>query len=84
MFKLKARLKVRLKTTEKVYFRSQILERPSIAEYWDIFDVPVLPKNVIFTFCRKCWCYPEAHSTGMQKWLSIYNVEHNVDYHYVF
>ena len=33
---------------EKVYFRSQILERPSISEYWNIFGVPVLPENVIF------------------------------------
>ena len=29
---------------EKVYFRSQILERPSIGEYWNIFGVPVLPE----------------------------------------
>ena len=35
---------------EKVNFRSQILERPSIGEYWNIFGVPVLPENVIFTF----------------------------------
>ena len=32
---------------EKVYFRSQILERPSIGEYWNISGVPVLPENVI-------------------------------------
>ena len=42
---------------EKVYFRSQILERPSIGKYWNIFGVPVLPENVIFTFFRTCWCY---------------------------
>ena len=56
---------------EKVYFGSQILERPSIGEYWNISSVPVLPKNVIFTFFRTCWCYLEAHNTGMQKWSSI-------------
>ena len=33
---------------EKIYFRSQILERPSIGEYWNIFGVPVLPENVIY------------------------------------
>ena len=27
---------------------SQILERPSIGEYWNISGVPVLPENVIF------------------------------------
>ena len=32
---------------EKVYFRSQILECPSIGEYWNIFGIPVLPENVI-------------------------------------
>ena len=53
--------------TEKVYFRSQILERPSIGEYWNISGVPVLPENVIFTFFRKCWCYSEAYNTGTQK-----------------
>ena len=31
-------------TLEKVYLRSQILERPSIGEYWNIYGVPVLPK----------------------------------------
>ena len=31
---------------EKVYFRSQILERPSIGEYWNISGVPVLPENL--------------------------------------
>ena len=56
---------------EKVYFRSPILERPSIGEYWSIFGVPVLPENVIFTFCRTCWCYSEAYNTGTQKWSSI-------------
>ena len=29
---------------EKVYFRSQILEHPSIGEYWNIFGVLVLYK----------------------------------------
>ena len=32
---------------KKVYFRSQILECPSIGQYWNIFGVPVLPENVI-------------------------------------
>ena len=57
--------------TEKVYFRSQILERPSIGEYWNISGVPVLPENAIFTFFRMCWCYSEAYNTGKQKWSSI-------------
>ena len=35
---------------------SQILDPPSIGEYWNIFGVPVLPENVIFeTFFRMCW-----------------------------
>ena len=37
-----------------LYFRSQILERHSIGEYWNISGVPELPKNVIFTFFRTC------------------------------
>ena len=56
---------------EKVYLRSQILERPSIDEYWNISGVPVLPENVIFTFFRTCRCYSEAFNTGTQKWSSI-------------
>ena len=41
---------------ENVYFRLQILEHPSIGEYWKISSVPVglLPENVIFTFFRAC------------------------------
>ena len=35
---------------EKVYFRSQILERPSTGQYWNIFGVPVLPENAILCF----------------------------------
>ena len=57
--------------TEKVYFRSQILERPSIGEYWNISCVSVLPENVIFTSFRTCWCHSEAYNTGTQKWSSI-------------
>ena len=57
--------------TEKVYFRSQILERPSIGESWNIFNVPVLPESVIFMFFRTCWCYSEAYNSGTQKWSSI-------------
>ena len=56
---------------EKVYSRSQILERPSIGEYWNIYGVPVLPENVMFKFFRTCWCYSEAYNTGTQKWSSI-------------
>ena len=32
---------------EKICFRSQILEGSSIGKYWNIFGVPVLPKNLI-------------------------------------
>ena len=56
---------------EKVNFRSQILERPSIGEYWNNSGVPVLPENVIFMLSRMCWCYSEAYNTGTQKWSSI-------------
>ena len=56
---------------EKVYFRSQILERPSIVEYWNISGVPVLPEIVIFTFLKSCWLRPEANNTGMPKWSRI-------------
>ena len=52
----------------KVYFRSQILERPSSGEYWNIFGVPVLPENVIFRFFRKSWRHPGANNAGTQKW----------------
>ena len=34
---------IALNFLEKVNFRSQILERPSICEYWNISGVPVLP-----------------------------------------
>ena len=60
-----------IRILEKVYLRSQILERPSIDEYWNISGVPVLPENVIFTFFRTCRCYSEAFNTGTQKWSSI-------------
>ena len=56
---------------EKVNFRSQILERPSIVEYWNISGVPVLPENVIFTFLKTCLLHPEANNTGTPKWSSI-------------
>ena len=56
---------------EKVYFRTQILEHPSIGEYWNVFVVPVLLENVISMFIRTCWSYPEAHNTGSQMWSSI-------------
>ena len=60
-----------LKNSAKVYFRSQILERASIGEYWNIFGVLVLSGNEIFMFFRTYWCYSEAYNTGMQKWSSI-------------
>ena len=50
---------------------SQILERPSVGEYWNISGVPVLRENAIFTSFRTCWCYLEAYNTGTQKWSSI-------------
>ena len=56
---------------EKVYFRSPILERPRIGEYKNIFDLPVMPENVVFMFFSMCWCYLEAYNTGTQKWFSI-------------
>ena len=56
---------------EKVCFRSQILEHPSIGEYWNISGEPVLPKNVIFMFFRTYWWDSEANDTGMPKWSGI-------------
>ena len=50
--------------SEKVYFMSQILEQPSIGEYWNISGVPVLPENVMFRFFKTCWCYSEDYNTG--------------------
>ena len=50
---------------------SQILERASIGEYWNISSVPVLLENVIFISLECAKCYPEAHNTGTQKWSSI-------------
>ena len=72
--------------SEKVYFRSQILERPSIGEYWNISGVPVLSENVTFTFFRTCWCYSEAYNTGMQQWSSIvqYSCTSIWDFKYTF
>ena len=74
------------KYLEKVNFRSQILERPSIGEYWNISGVPVLSGNVIFTLFRTCWCYSEAYNTGMQKWSSIvqYSCTSIWDFKYTF
>ena len=71
---------------EKVNFRSQILVRPSIGEYWNTFGVPVLPENVIFTFFGMCWCYSEAYNTGTQKWFSIvqYSCTSIRDFKYTF
>ena len=40
------------------------------SQYWQILEisgVPVLTKNVIFTFFRTCWCYSEAYNTRTQK-----------------
>ena len=63
----------RVAKPEKVYFRSQILDRPSIGEYWNIFGVPVLPENVIFTFFRTCWCYLELTILEHKKGLVLSN-----------
>ena len=81
-----ANLNQALRLWEKVNFRSQILERPSIGEYWNISGVPVLSGNVIFTFFRTCWCYSEAYNTGMQKWSSIvrYSCTSIWDFKYTF
>ena len=62
---------LKFKLREKVYFRSQILERSSIGKYWNISGVPVLPGNVIFTFFRTYRWHPEANNTGTPKWSSI-------------
>ena len=72
--------------SEKVYFRSQILERPSIGEYWNISGVPVLSENVIFMFFRTGWCYSEAYNTGMQNLSSIvqYSCTSIWDFKYTF
>ena len=52
--KLTKELKNDIEILEKVNFRSQILECPSIGQYWNIFGVPVLPENMILTFFRTC------------------------------
>ena len=62
---------IAIQSLEKVYFGSQILQRPSTDEYWNISGLPVLPENVIFTFLRICWLHPEANSTGTPEWSSI-------------
>ena len=43
-----------IQKAEKVYLRSQILERPSMVEYWKISGIPVVLENAIFTLFRKC------------------------------
>ena len=65
---------IKKKHWEKVYFKSQILGRPSIGEYWHIIGVPLLPENVTFTFFRMCWCYSEAYNPETQKWSSIVKI----------
>ena len=60
-----------LQYEEKVNFKSQILERPSIGKYWNILCVPVSSGNVIFTSFRTCWWHPEENNTGTPKWSSI-------------
>ena len=52
---------------------SQILERPSIGEYWNISGVPALPENMIFMFFRTCWCYSEVCNTETQNGLVLSN-----------
>ena len=41
---------------EKVYFRSQILERPSIGEYWNI---------LVFQYCLKMWYLRSLEHAGV-------------------
>ena len=51
---------------EKVYFRSQILERPSIGEYWNIFGVPVVPENMLVSSRSEQYWYdwmPKSSNT---------------------
>ena len=49
----------------KGFYRSQILECPSIGEYWNISGVPVLPETVIFMFFRTCCrCSEGNNNTG--------------------
>ena len=42
-------------------------------EYFNISGVPLLLKNVIVTFFKRCYCYPEVYNTGTQTivWSSI-------------
>ena len=48
------KMAIKIGLPEKVYFRSQILEHPSIDQCWNISGVPVLPKNVICMFFNIC------------------------------
>ena len=61
------KIQIKKKEKKKVYFRSQILECPSIGEFWNIFGVPVLHENVIFMLFRTCWWNLETNNTGMPK-----------------
>ena len=47
---------------EKVYFRSQILERPSIGEYWNIF---------VYQYCLKIWYLHSLERAGVVQKLII-------------
>ena len=55
----------------KVYFRSQILECPSIGEYWNIFGSPVLLENVIFTILECAGVIQKLTILECKKWSSI-------------
>ena len=72
-----------LGSLEKVYCRSQMLERPSIGKNWNISGVPVLLENVIFTFSKTCQYYKEAHNTATQKRSSIAQYSCTSSYQYL-
>ena len=61
----------------KTILWKSILQVPDtgMSQYWWILEhfwrTSILFENVKFTFFRKCWCYPEAHNTGIQKWSSF-------------
>ena len=46
---------------------------PVLVNTGNISGVPVLHENVILTFFRKCWCYPEAHNTETHNRLVLSN-----------
>ena len=57
-----------MKNLGKDVLQISLLEHPSISEYWEVSGVPVLPKNVVFMFIRRCWCYADGHRLECRKW----------------